>query len=202
MKNALLELIADLSCGICHALRPETLGDLEAAAERIKVLELLLEKTQALVPPVFEPVTDLKTISRSDFLKEFARYGIVPVSGDDPLDSTLTLAGKVELDRIASYLVYPAEYYVAEIFDCEDYAIQAQCDAGHKFHVSGIRLGLGYMPLGYHGFALTLDKDELRPYWLDNNAGFPWAGKWYTVDAIIEDEIYGKVSYLPRKVFA
>ncbi len=194
MKNAGLELIADIACGICHALRPETLGELERAAERIRVLELLVKKTQELIPPVFEPVMDVQEISRTDFLKEFAKYGIVPISQDDPLDSVLTLASKAELDRIAPYLVYPAEYYIAETWDCEDYAIQAQCDAGHKLHVSGIRLGLGYMPLGYHGFVLTLDKDELRPYWLEPNAGFPYAGIWHRLDS--------PENYLPRKVFA
>lgn len=75
---------------------------------------------------------------------------------------------------------------------CEDYALQAQCDAAFKFHVSGIRMGLGQMPLGYHGFPITLSK-EGNIWLIEPNAGFPYAGEWFKI---------GEHSYLPRKVFA
>jgi len=70
--------------------------------------------------------------------------------------------------------------------------MQTQCDAAFKFHVSGIRMGLGYMPLGYHGFPITLSK-EGRILLYEPNAGFPYAGEWFKV---------GDNSYSPDKVLA
>ncbi len=75
---------------------------------------------------------------------------------------------------------------------CEDYALQAQNDAAHKFHVNGIRMGLGMMPLGYHGFVLTMDKDR-NIYWLEPNAGYPYAGQWCRI---------AEHGYYPDRIFA
>ena len=137
------------------------------------------------------PVTDLTMISRADYLAKMKEAGISPISLTTPLDSTLSITTKAELDRIAPYLVYPAELYVAQIWDCENYGLQAMLDAARKFHASGITLGLGNMPLGYHGFALTMDNDY-NIYWLESNAGFEYAGVWYKI---------GEEGYLPDKVF-
>ncbi len=137
-------------------------------------------------------VADLLQVSRSEFLAEMQKVGIAPIDLGTPLDSTMTITTDSELERIAPYLVYPADWYINEIWDCEDYAIQAQSDAARKFHVSGIRMGLGYMPLGYHGFPVTLSK-EGNIWILDPNAGFSYAGEWFKV---------GDNSYNPNKVFA
>ncbi len=159
--------------------------DLAKAKARIKELE-------AQIPPVVVPVTDTTTISRINYLMVMGMEGIEPIASGSPLDSDLTITSKSELDRIAPYLVYPADFYVNEIWDCEDYALQAQCDAAHKFHVNGIRLGLGFMPLGYHGFPVTIDKDG-NVWWLEGNSGFEYAGVWKRV---------GEEGYRPDKVFA
>lgn len=142
-----------------------------------------------LVKPII-PVTDLVWITRIDYLAEMAKAGIKPIDLGTPLDVSLTLTSKEELDRIAPFLVQPADEYIAEIKDCEDYGIEAQSRAA-DFHVSGIRLGLGNMPLGYHGFALTMDKDYNK-WWLEINAAFEYAGVWYKI---------GEHRYYPDKVF-
>ena len=147
-------------------------------------------KAQIPTPPI--PVTDLVMISRHDYLHQFAMKGITPIDRDTPLDTHLTITSKAELDRIAPELVYPAEWYIAQIWDCENYGLQAQNDASRLFHVSGITLCLGNTPDGYHGFALTMDK-EFNIYWLENNAGFLCAGVWHKI---------GEVEHYPEKVFA
>ena len=136
-----------------------------------------------------KPVTDLTVISRGDYLAVMKAAGISSMA---VLDSSLTITSKAELDRIAPYLVFPADYYIAEIFDCEDYGIMAQGDAARLFHLSGIRLGIGMMPLGNHGFIITMDKDH-NIWWLEPNAGFEYAGVWYKI---------GDEGYQPNKVFA
>jgi len=139
-----------------------------------------------------KPVTDLLAISRAEFLAEMAKVGIQPIDLGTPLDKIMTITTEIELERIAPYLVYPADLYIAEIADCEDYALQAQCDAAFKFHVSGIRMGLGYMPLGYHGFPVTLSK-EGNILLLEPNAGFEYAGEWFKI---------GDNGYNPNKILA
>ena len=138
------------------------------------------------------PVTDLLKISRGEFLAEMLKVGIKPIDINTPLDAVLTITTESELERIAPHLVYPADWYISEIWDCEEYAIQSQSDAARKFHVSGVRMGLGMMPLGYHGFPITLSK-EGNVKLLEPNAGFEYAGHWFNI---------GDNSYLPDKVFA
>ena len=140
--------------------------------------------------PKIEPVTDLTIISRSGYLSIMGDAGIAGIS---VLDSTMTITSKTELDRIAPYLVYPADLYIAEIFDCEDYGIMAQGDAARLFHVSGIRLGIGWIPLGKHGFVITIDTYN-KIWCLEPNAAFEYAGQWLPIN----DE-HG---YKPEKVFA
>jgi hypothetical protein len=144
------------------------------------------------VPPEPLPVPELETIllERQGFLNIMKNYGIEPISMATPLDASVRFASKQELDRIAPYLVYPAEWYINELWDCENFGMQAANDAGRIFEIS-VFLGLGNMPLGYHGFAVTLDRD-LNLWLLEPNAGFEYAGRWFQK---------GENSYSPDKVF-
>ncbi len=149
-------------------------------------------KKQNIVTPIVTPVPESETIvlDRQGFLNTMKTFGIESLTGINPLDSITRLASKSELDRIAPELVYPAEWYINDLWDCEDYGCQAQLDAGRKFEVT-VRLGLGQISLGYHGFAITLDRD-LNLWLLEPNAGFEWAGKWFK---------FGENTYRPDKVF-
>ena len=162
----------------------------------IKLMCIKLFGQKPITPPVTDtpvlpvPESETITITREAFVAKMREYGIEPVSMATPLDSIVRLASKTELDRIAPELVYPADWYAETLWDCEDYALQAQCDAGRKFEIT-VRLGLGNMDLGYHGFALTLDRD-LNLRILEPNGGFPYAGQWFRK---------GIYNYLPDKVF-
>jgi hypothetical protein len=147
------------------------------------------------VPPVPDPDVPVPAdqtieMGRQDFLNMMGNFGITALSPVNPMDSIVRLASKEELDKIAPHLVYPAEWYISDLWDCEDYGMQAQLDAGRRFEVT-VRLGLGMIELGYHGFAITLDR-EFNLWLLEPNAGFPWAGVWFKK---------GENTYLPDKIF-
>ena len=78
------------------------------------------------------PISDYAWISRDEFITILGQVGITPISKDTPLDNRYSIATKTQLDLIAPYLVYPADLYISEIADCEDYAIKAQSDACFK----------------------------------------------------------------------
>jgi len=166
MMTKLLCLIRKFFCGFCPK---------EEEPEPIEELE---------------PVKDSETITRAEYLSEMAKVGINPISLATPLDATLALASKEELDRIAPHLVYPADDYIAQVCDCEDYGLRGQCDAAFIFHASGVRLGLGHIPQGYHGFLVTMDIGK-NIWWMEPNAGFPWAGVWHRI---------GERDYQPDKI--
>jgi len=141
--------------------------------------------------PKASPITDYKRLYRGDFITICQANGITPISQDTPLDTWVSVCSKSQLDTIAPSLVFPADLYIAEIADCEDYAIKAQSEACFTFHISGIRLALGNMPQGYHGFPLAIDKE--RNIWLfEPNAGYEYAGEWFKI---------GEHGYFPNKVF-
>ena len=129
------------------------------------------------------------SITRDAFL---ATLGVAAISLGTPFDATLAITTKENLDKLAPCLVYPANLYIDQVVDCEDYALRAQVDATFKFRVSGIRLALGLMPYGYHGFIITADTLGRR-WLLEPNAGFGYAGKWFKI---------GEHGYKPDKVLA
>ena len=145
-----------------------------------------------LTPIPIIPVTDLLMISREDYLGTMQEARITCMNEDSPSDIDFSLTSKAELDRIAPELVFPADDYINNIKDCEDYALQAQAKAA-DYHVSGIRLVFGDMPFGYHGFVITMDK-EFNIWWLETMACYEYCGVWYKIG---DDH-----SYVPRKVFA
>jgi hypothetical protein len=162
-------------------------------ARLIKENEELRQQVSVLQPMPVLPITGSVEVSRDEFLGILAGYDVLPISYNDPLDPVYYLNQKSELDRIAPGLVYPADWYVVGWWDCEDYGLQGQLDAG-KLRCCA-RLATGYMPLGYHGWILALDLDA-RLWVLEPNAGFPWAGQWF------EPHIPGEFDYDPKKVFA
>ena len=180
-------MLGSLFCALAKAFGACDKKELEGV---IHILQKNNAELQKQLPEPIIPVTDLVWITRTDYLVELAKVGIKPIDWGTPLDISLSLTSKAELDRIAPFLVQPADEYIAEIRDCEDYGIEAQSRAS-KYRVSSVRLGLGNMPLGYHGFAVTMDK-EFNIWWLEPNSGFEYAGVWYKI---------GDNGYSPDKVF-
>jgi len=137
-----------------------------------------------------KPVVGTVTVTRQEYLANLALHGITPISDTDPFDSTYNLCPVSELIRIAPSLVYPADWYAEDLWDCENYGLQAANDAG-KFKCSVV-LCLGTMELGYHGFALAQDA-SWNIWLLEPNAGFPWAGVWF-------EPSNQNMNYQPKKV--
>ena len=158
------------------------------------------EQSQAnLSVSTVQPVTEAMLVSRRFFVSHLNdKYSIATITREgNPMDTALVLTSKVELDRLAPELVYPADWYIEHLWDCEDYALQGQLDAGRKFQFSA-RMCTGWTALGYHAFLLTLDTDS-RLWLLENNAGFPWAGRWLA-PALDTHNLTGEV-YYPMRVF-
>lgn len=166
-------------------------SELENFKLLLQISDLKAQVTELQVAtPIPIPESETIEMSRQDFVDKMKTLGIEALAPLNPMDSVVRLASKFELDRIAPELVYPAEWCINDLWDCEDYGCQAMLDAGHKFEVT-VRLGLGQMELGYHGFAITLDRD-LNLWILEPNSGFPYAGEWFK---------YGENTYHPDKVF-
>lgn len=84
--------------------------------------------------------------------------------------------------KIAPNLVLPADLYVEDIADCEDYAESAKARAAMIYKRSGCRYCWGETPEGQHGFCLVMiSPTEFRIF--ESNAGFPWAGELFEVGA-------------------
>jgi len=115
------------------------------------------------------------TIKRVDYIQILLGVGVEPISVKDPLDATITIASEEELRRIAPYLTRPADDYIAEIADCEDYAMWGAVKAAFEFHCSTVRVTLGESENGYHGYNIMVDTNS-KVWILENNAGFPYAG--------------------------
>ena len=148
------------------------------------------DETQICFPVLKIEIPTIQ-VSRTVYLQEMAKHGVVPLG--DPFDISAYIADKSDLDKIAPYLVYSAEWYVEQIWDCEDYALRGMSDAGLFYKVNGIRAVFGDTDYGYHGYLATLDKRG-GIWLLENNAGFPWAGEWFKPN----DPDRG--NYRPKKV--
>lgn len=147
------------------------------------------------VPDPPYPEIAVETISRTEYLSVLAVKGVVPYG--DILDSHFTICSFKSLQIITPFLIQSAEFYTLHVDDCEEYGIWAQALASRIFRVSGIRLCLGFMPYGYHGFIITVDIDR-NVRWLEPNAGFYYDfidanPGWFTP---------GEWDYIPEKVFA
>lgn len=137
-----------------------------------------------------EPIEGLPLISRASYVEIAHKSNILPFELLKPLDSYYSVANKAQLDSIASSLVFPADEYISQLADCEDYGLRAQVTACFTFHVSSARLCLGQMPLGYHGFVIAIDNYN-NLYLLEPNAGFEYAGQWFSI---------GEHGYLPDRI--
>lgn len=141
------------------------------------------------------PVTDRvvgKGISRQAYMRTLSLVGITALSSRDPLDNRIWVCSGAELDRIVPYLTRSGDDYVAEIADCEDYAMWAAAKAALDYHASTIRLVLGDSDYGYHSYLVMVDLDGHVAV-SEPNAAFTHAGRRMEI---------GEEGYIPRKVLA
>lgn len=76
---------------------------------------------------------------------------------------------------IAPYLVSPAEHYVEEGCDCDDYAKMASAKCAFNFGLNGCLECFGQVPLGSHAFNLLVSLEDF--FLVEPNAGFSIAGE-------------------------
>jgi len=77
--------------------------------------------------------------------------------------------------KIMPFLVYPADLYVEQVADCDDYARWATADSSRLFKLNGCLECWGDSKWGYHAFSLVrVAPGEYRIS--EPNAVAPWAG--------------------------
>ena len=136
-----------------------------------------------------KPVQGVVEISRAGYMQ---LSGLPPISPGNPPDDTYWLVPKSELTRIGTELVYPATWYIENLWDCDKYAMQGMLDARRIFGAC-VQFVFGDVPGGYHGFDFAIDLDG-HSWILENNAGFPHAGVWYPAKS-------NDIGYVPKKLW-
>jgi len=121
---------------------------------------------------------------------ELAVLGIKCMYAEEDLpDFKVVSASLDSLIRMIPFLTYPADNYVAEVADCDDYAMWAASDARRIFKVNGIFQVWGDTPLGFHAWNIARVGDGYYRMF-DANAGFPFAGTTFSA---------GENEYVPKK---
>lgn len=131
----------------------------------------LFHKTEPL--PTGFPVY---TMSYSELIRELDARGIVWMV--KPLympDHQVKYTNLNSWEKIAPHLVSPADKYVVDGCDCDDYAKMASAKAAMDFGLNGCLECFGQIPLGSHAFNLLVSLEDF--FLVEPNAGFPIAGE-------------------------
>ena len=80
--------------------------------------------------------------------------------------------------KLIPFLTYPADEYVEEDCDCDNYAKKASADAAFLFKLEGCLQCWGKMPLGPHAWGLVICGHR-RYKLFEPNSGFPYAGELF-----------------------
>ena len=78
--------------------------------------------------------------------------------------------------KIAPFLVYPADYYVEQVADCDDYSIWAAADSSRLFKLNGCLECWGDSQWGFHAYSLVRIAPKVYRVF-EPNAGAPYAGQ-------------------------
>ncbi|MCK5016406.1 MAG: hypothetical protein KAS32_04965 [Candidatus Peribacteraceae bacterium] len=116
------------------------------------------------------------TISYSDLKAELHRRGIDWMC--KPLyvpDYEVKYTNLESWKIIAPYLVSPADKYIEDFCDCDDYAKMASAKSAFDFGLNGCLECFGSIPLGRHAFNLLVSLEDF--FIMEPNAGFPIAGE-------------------------
>lgn len=96
--------------------------------------------------------------------------------------------------KILQDLAFSSKLYKRDLFDCEDYALKAQVICAERFGLNSLRLCIGSMPQGKHGFNLFFHGDETGisgvMLW-EPNDGFVCSGEAFEI---------GEYGYQPELV--
>lgn len=135
-------------------------------------------------------------LQRAYFVQELSKLGIktFPQDVDFVLDQWLYYTDLESWGKILYNMVFNSNLYKIDKFDCEDYALKAQCVSAERFDLNALRMCIGDMPQGKHGFNILFYGDKMGiegvMLW-EPNAGFPHSGEAFEI---------GKYGYKPEVV--
>jgi len=169
--NKWLEIVRGISCSICQALSEE---------EKLPEVERTFVKYS-------EMRAKLEAVGLECMIKD--KPGMKP-------DYWVACTERETWQKLVPYLTFPAEYYIGESPDCDDYAKRASVEASFKFHLGSCLQAWGWRPdpsdpdkQVRHAFNLVYLPDDEKLYALfEPNAGFIEAGQLFD---------YGDFGYRP-----
>ena len=129
----------------------------------------LIFKKKEVLPSGFP----IYTMPYSALITELERRGISWMCKCRP-DREVKYTDLNSWEQIAPYLVSPADRYIAEGCDCDDYAKMASSKCAFDFGLNGCLEAFGTIPLGSHAFNILVSLEDF--FLTETNAGFQIAG--------------------------
>ena len=167
----------------------KTFTELLNAKRRVKELEAEVAKLKEQYEPELPTGYPTFDISWFDLVAELEELGVkLMLKPEYVPDSAVRHTDEVSWALIAPHLVYPADYYVEGVVDCDDYARWASTDSSKLFKMNGCLECWGDSKWGYHAYGLVrVAPKEYRVF--ESNAGAPYAGQLMK---------FGENGYMPK----
>lgn len=128
---------------------------------------------------------------------ELHKVSVEPIieTDDFVLDRLYYYTNMEGWSKVLPDLLLRSGLYRENIFDCEDYALKAQIECALRYGLNAMRLCIGRIPQGMHGFDIFPYGNErgIEGFMLfEPNDGFEWAGNAFDI---------GENGYQPLYVF-
>jgi len=148
-------------------------------------------------PVVHTPTFNKWGIQRYALVQKLKELGIgtFPKTSDFVLDNWYYYTDLEGWAKILPDLVLNSGLYRTNIFDCEDYGLKAQIECADRYGLNAMRLCIGEVPEGGHGFNLLFygGASGIEGALLfEPNGGFEWGGNAFEI---------GENGYVPKMVF-
>lgn len=109
--------------------------ELARARQKIKELETRIAELEGPPLPSGYPVYE---IGWSDLVKNLKALGLDPMLRTEHVpDSTVRYTDRAGWSQIVPFLTFPADYYVEDVADCDDYSRWAAADSSKLFKLNG-----------------------------------------------------------------
>lgn len=146
--------------------------------------ELILQPPVQHIPGFREFFIDAQSLAA-----KFEELGIQRFPKDIVFDSWYYYTDLEGWGKVLGDLVFNSSLYKADKFDCEDYAMKAQVVCAERYGLNALRLCIGDMPLGLHGFNIFFHGDGFLLW--EPNEGYDFSGSAFEI---------GEYGYQPRYV--
>lgn len=178
-RSNIIQAILQFFSAVGEAKR--LLAENESLKARIKELE-------GPELPTDYPIYEIKW---TDLVKEMEEMGLeLMLKKEFVPDRVVRTTNEESWRKIAPFLVYPADEYVEQGCDCDNYAMRASVDASFLCKLEGCRQTWGDSKWGYHAYSLVvIGPAPLKYKLIENNAGAPYAGELLN---------FGDYEYMPK----